>query len=220
MKRAVAFLDGQNVHNSLKALGLQEKDVDWSRLFARVLPTGHELVRSYWYHVRDVSEFDPATPKAARYCPPGVDEEAFLDEARRWHEAEHSRLMQLQRVVHRQLMLDYDAVEFRYRGVLRVNPFRRERLGEKGLDVGMAADMVALADRFDTAILFSGDADFAPVVQVLKDRLRRVVQVTIERGKPGSTPRSAAREMRVLVDAVHTLYETEITDSERGLLRS
>lgn len=220
MKRAVAFLDGQNVHNSLKALGLQEKDVDWARLFARVLPDGHELVRCYWYHVRDVSEFDPATPKAARYCPPGVDEEAFLDEARRWHQGEHERLMHLQRVVHRQIMLDFDAVEFRYRGVLRVNAFKRERLGEKGLDVGMAADMVALVDHFDTAILFSGDADFAPVVQVLKDRMRRVVQVTIERGAPGSTPRSAAREMRVLADSVRTLFEDEITDRKQGLLRS
>jgi len=217
--RAVAFIDGQNIHNSLKSIGLQEKDLDWFRVFKVILPEKHDLLRAYWYHIAQVSDFDWVPGKATRFCPPDVDEETFLQEARAWHRSEQDRIRHLQRTVHRQIMLDYDYIEFRYTGVLKVNPFRRERLGEKGLDVGMAVDMVARMAHYDSAILVSGDYDFAPAVQVLKDRLKRVYQVTVERGARGSTPRSSARGMRVMVDRVITLYEEDILDEKNGLLR-
>ena len=193
MYRAVAFIDGQNIHNALKSIGLQEKDLNWERVFAAILAENHELVRAYWYHIAQVSDYDWIPAKAGRYCPPGMDEETFLEESREWHRHEQERIRSLQRTVHRQIMLDYDYIEFRYTGILKVNPYRRERLGEKGLDVGMAVDMVAKMDHYDSAILVSGDYDFAPAVQVLKDRLKRVYQVTIERGGRGTIPRSSSR---------------------------
>lgn len=217
--RAVAFIDGQNIHNSLKSIGLQEKDVDWLQIFKRITPEEHELVRVYWYHIAQVSDFDWIPSKAMRYCPPDMDEDTFIKEAREWHRNEQERIRNLHRTVHRQIMLDYDYIEFRYTGILKVNPYRRERIGEKGLDVGMAVDMVAKMDWYDSAILVSGDYDFAPAVQVVKDRLKRVCQVTIERGARGSTPRTSSKGMRVMVDSVVTLYEDEVMDERNRLLK-
>ncbi len=217
--RAVAFIDGQNIHNSLKSIGLQEKDIDWFQVFKRITPEDHELVRVYWYHIAQVSDFDWIPSKAMRYCPPDMDEDTFIKEAREWHRNEQERIRNLHRTVHRQIMLDYDYIEFRYTGILKVNPYRRERIGEKGLDVGMAVDMVAKMDWYDSAILVSGDYDFAPAVQVVKDRLKRVHQVTIERGARGSTPRTSSKGMRVMVDSVVTLFEDEVMEERNRLLK-
>jgi len=217
--RAVAFIDGQNIHNSLKSIGLQEKDLEWRAVFDRITPGNHDLIRVYWYHIAQVSDFDWVPAKATRFCPPGVDEAAFIEESKAWHRSEQDRIRNLQRTVHRQIMLNYDYIEFCYTGILKVNPYRRERLGEKGLDVGMAVDMVAKMDHFDSAILVSGDYDFAPAVQVLKDRLKRVYQVTVERGGQGAVPRSTSKGMRVMVDQVITLYEEDILNEKNRLLR-
>lgn len=47
---------------------------------------------------------------------------------------------------------------------------------EKGVDVRLATDMVAAAfeDRYDTAILISGDGDFADAVQIVKNQGKHV----------------------------------------------
>ena len=51
---------------------------------------------------------------------------------------------------------------------------------EKGIDVKIAVDMITLAlkDVYDTAILVSGDSDFVPVINQLKE-LRKAVQVAM-----------------------------------------
>ena len=42
---------------------------------------------------------------------------------------------------------------------------------EKGVDVQLAVDMIRLADKntYDTAILVSGDGDFAPAIEIVQD---------------------------------------------------
>lgn len=53
---------------------------------------------------------------------------------------------------------------------------RRAGPVEKGVDVQLAVDLVSmgLKDRYDVAILISGDADFAPAVQIVKDEGKHV----------------------------------------------
>lgn len=54
---------------------------------------------------------------------------------------------------------------------------------EKGVDVNLAVDMLsgAYQDRYDTAILVSSDGDFAPVVNEVKRRGKRVEYVYFPR---------------------------------------
>ena len=53
---------------------------------------------------------------------------------------------------------------------------RGNTMVEKGVDVMIAADLIAHAyeDHYDTAILVSGDADFYPALQVVKDTGKQV----------------------------------------------
>ncbi len=53
---------------------------------------------------------------------------------------------------------------------------RGQTMVEKGVDVMIAADLIAHAyeDHYDTAILVSGDADFYPALQVVKDTGKQV----------------------------------------------
>ena len=71
-------------------------------------------------------------------------------------------------------------------GALKRIPYFEVKLGrlvrrasgmqEKGVDVRLATDMVAmgLRDRYDVAVLVSGDGDFADAVQVVKDAGKHV----------------------------------------------
>ena len=94
-----------------------------------------------------------------------------------------------------------DFLEFKYVGQYQVRPFQVHRieqapsgeisysgvqLGEKGVDVGIAVDMIAKMPHYDAAILVSGDADFLPAVGYLKDNLKYVYQFSVAKGVPPS----------------------------------
>ena len=66
--------------------------------------------------------------------------------------------------------------------------YRGKRIGEKGVDIGIAVDMIAKMPYYDVAILISGDADFLPVVGYLKDHLKYVYQFSVARGSAAFNP--------------------------------
>jgi len=69
--------------------------------------------------------------------------------------------------------------------------------GHQGdMDVHIAVDMMRLADRIDTAILFSGDGDMCRLVEAAQDKGVRVVVVSTERT---SRP-VVSRELRETAD--------------------
>ena len=64
------------------------------------------------------------------------------------------------------------------------------------MDVHIAVDMMLLADRIDTAILFSGDGDMCRLVEAVQDKGARVVVVSTEQT---SSP-VVSRELRMTAD--------------------
>ena len=82
-------------------------------------------------------------------------------------------------------------------GNLVYSPDSRPR--QKGVDVSLATDMLmhAFRDHYDTAVLVSGDADFADAVQAVKD-LGRNVEIALF--GPGSS-----RVLRDVADEVISL---------------
>lgn len=85
-------------------------------------------------------------------------------------------------------------------GYLVYRDFPRLPPREKGIDVRLATDMLthAFRDNYDTAILVSGDADFADAVQAVKD-LGRNVEIALF----GSA--NASRRLRDVADEVIAL---------------
>jgi uncharacterized LabA/DUF88 family protein len=214
----MAFIDGSNLHNQLKSIGLLEKDIDWRAFFSAVLPD-YDLIRASWYHVSRLATHQWYPSLSRRYCPPDLEAGEFEARCRQWYDAESIRLQKLHDEVHSRIAIENDLVDYRYAGVLRVNPYTQERLEEKGVDVGLAVDMVTMVDSYDVAVLVSGDYDFAEAIRFVKGHGRHVHLVTIEPGQPHDQ-RGQAWGLRVLVDLVTPMFETELCDPDRGIVRN
>ena len=95
------------------------------------------------------------------------------------------------------------------KGVVRIDPFKQNFLGEKGLDVALAVHMIKFHDKCDKIILVSGDLDYAEAIQFIKDNLKKVHIVRLFQGQP-PVNKSVSRTLMALADKVIDLYETEI----------
>lgn len=70
------------------------------------------------------------------------------------------------------------------KGVLRLGRFQREASGafrEKGVDVLLAVDLVRLAaeDRYDVAIVVSGDGDLVPAIKTVQQLYDKTAEVAL-----------------------------------------
>lgn len=218
MKKALAFVDGSNLHNQLKNVGLLEKDIDWRAFFQLALPDEYTLIRASWYHVNRLAPHQWYPSLARRYCPADEEEHDFETRCRQWYETESLRLQKLHDEVHSRIAIENDLVDYRYSGVLRVNPYTQERMGEKGVDVGLAVDLVTQVDSYDVAVLVSGDYDFAEAIRYVKHAGKQVHLLTIEPGAPTEL-RGQAWGLRVLVDLVTPVFESELKSKAHGVLR-
>jgi uncharacterized LabA/DUF88 family protein len=87
----------------------------------------------------------------------------------------------------------HDAIEFRRAGAIAYGLFD-QRLGvEKAVDVKLATDLIILRDIYDVAIIVSGDQDYVPAVQVVKDSGKTVVNVAFETRSGKLLPGGARR---------------------------
>jgi len=69
-------------------------------------------------------------------------------------------------------------------GVVRLARFQKDASGtirEKGVDVLIAVDLVRLAaeNKYDVAILFSGDADLVPAIETVQEVYHKEVEVAL-----------------------------------------
>ena len=79
--------------------------------------------------------------------------------------------------IHRVIANKYDAIEFKHSGAISHNLFTGKLGKEKTVDVNLAVDMLQLRDIYDMAIIVSGDQDYLPVVQAVKNAGKTVVNV-------------------------------------------
>ena len=137
-RRVMIFIDGSNLYHVLKQ-NTDKRNLDYKR-FAQKLCGDRELIRTYYYNIRQDS---PDNPKLAE------SQDRFLNAL---YETEYLEVK------------------------LGIWKQRGDTMVEKGVDVMIAADLISHAyeDHYDTAILVSGDADFYPALQVVKDTGKQV----------------------------------------------
>ena len=101
----------------------------------------------------------------------------------------------------------HDAVEFRRAGAITYNLFEQQLKQEKAVDVKLASDMIILRDIYDVAIILSGDQDYVPAVEVVKDSGKRVINVAfLTRG--GQLLPGGARRLNQVTDwSINIKYE-------------
>ena len=201
--------------------------------FDRATGWDHQLIRVHWYSAASISpwpasekhQLDLATRVVNRH--PEINHltpQKVIELAHGWYRRERNYFERLREQVFEGIQRHTDFLEFRYVGQYQVHPLRPYRIrqqedgeitylgvqvGEKGVDTGIAVDMIAKMSNYDSAILVSGDADFLPVVGYLKDNLKYVYQFSIAKGVPPSI-RYPSPYLRSNVDCFESYDEVEL----------
>lgn len=186
------------------------KKASWAELFDYlVTQTAHavtcsdiERVRTYWYVVAHVDFFPYKFPDAERQTENLLrvlgkdrqlkDELEALQGARRIERMKQvvddlrGRQTRMNNrfngwvTLQNGIALRHPAIEFRRAGAIRYDLFTHSFGQEKAVDVKLAIDLLKLRDIYDIAVIVSGDQDYVPAVEVVKDLGKTVVNVAFE----------------------------------------
>ena len=97
------------------------------------------------------------------------------------------------------ISLRHKAIEFRRAGAMTCDLFQNTLGREKAVDVKLACDMITLKDIYDVAIIVTGDQDYVPAVEVVKDCGKRIVNIAfLTRG--GQLLPGGARRLNQVTD--------------------
>lgn len=102
-------------------------------------------------------------------------------------------------------------IEFRRAGAISYNAFTRKLGSEKAVDVKLATDLVLLRDSYDIAIIVSGDQDYVPAVQAVKDS-GKIVYNVVFKTRSGKLLPGGARRLNHLTDCCIEITHNELID--------
>jgi len=145
-ERVMIFIDGNNLYHSLKhVIGKTNMDFD---KFSAKLSNNRHLIRTYYYNAPLNRDDDEDKHRLQQSFFDSLDSVPYLTK----------KFGRLERRIVRQTLPD---------GTFISAP----TYVEKGVDTLIVIDMMAFAfnDTYDTAILVSGDEDFAVVVEKVKE---------------------------------------------------
>ncbi|MDR1739786.1 MAG: NYN domain-containing protein [Bacteroidales bacterium] len=236
MKKVIILIDGQNLFYTLKSLKLIEKDLMWDCLFKSIIDDNDELIRVYWFrpqrildthytrqnirtdivhkkyrtHLEKYKTDIKAVPKDIINI---IEEEATCIE--RWLKEEKEKFSSIE-YAYDQLSLSFDDIEIVKTGILKVNPYKQEITGEKGVDIALAVKMISLSveKKCDKIILISGDYDYAEAVKYTKNNMTKIHIVKFHKGVPPKN-KSVSRDLAVLADKVIDIYESDLEGFKR-----
>lgn len=181
------------------------KKADWTKFYDWLSTQCHkneacERVRTYWYVVQflDFYPFDlPAPQKDAEKLKrllskhsPFQEElkmlsgEDLLKKLQNLYDELSERQKQMKKrfegwvTIQNGISTYHKAVEFRRTGGIRYSLFEKTLGQEKAVDVKLAVDLILLKDIYDIALIVSGDQDYIPAVQEIKDFGKRVINTS------------------------------------------
>lgn len=229
VKRCCIFVDGENLRHGIVNLFRNEftqndylpKHACWEKLFSTIAcmayPEG-ELLRAYWYTIQHLDFYPYRVDKdrgkrnsflrrqeALKPRLRELDGSQLDNECERIAEELSMRRQAMQKrfdgwiAIQNGIAQKHRAIEFRRAGAITYNLFT-SRLGtEKAVDVKLATDLIMLRDIYDVAVIVSGDQDYVPAVQVVKDAGKTVVNVAFER-RDGQLHPGGARRLNQVTD--------------------
>jgi uncharacterized LabA/DUF88 family protein len=228
-KRTCIFVDGENFRHSIVDLfdkfdrnDYLPKEADWGAFFddlvKKVLGDDGERIRTYWYVVESLDSYpytfsqlrkDPETLKSIilKNKPDlrKLDDSDQQDRIEQISQNVGNNLDKIRRrfdgwmEIQNGISIRHAAIEFRRSGAIRYNAFDDSLGPEKGVDVKLATDLIVLKDIYDVAIIVSGDQDYVPAVQVVKDFGKRVVNVAFQT-RSGKLLPGGARRLNLVAD--------------------
>lgn len=206
------------------------KTADWENFFNHLVEEADaELrLRTYWYVVEELDFWPYQIPRLLRETPAQLEQ--MLRQDRYWvakldgvtgpkmsvQDAANT-LIQRENGMRRRfdgwkhlqngIAESHDSIEFRRAGSIRYNLFRQNFGQEKGVDVKLATDLLKLNDIYDVGIIVSGDADYVPAVQNVKDWGKHIVNVSFLKKSGGLLPGGARRLNRMTDRNIEVGYD-------------
>jgi uncharacterized LabA/DUF88 family protein len=167
--RVAIFIDGSNFYHQLKkAFG--KAAIDYRKFPEKLCGAQRSLIQTYYYTAPFPRNIDPQK---------AIDQQKFF--------ACLQKIPNLSLCLGRLEKRSLDLAPELKKSIEQAlgNPLPPFYLVEKGVDVKIAVDMLRLAieDVFDTAILVSGDGDFADVLQAVKET-GKGVELALVSGTP------------------------------------
>jgi uncharacterized LabA/DUF88 family protein len=165
MERVMIFIDGSNFYHGLREEFEIKKEeahkvpaVDFSKFGNFLCGSGRKLEKIHYYNA-PLSQNDK-------------DKEAYKEQQRFFNS-----LQFVPNLIFTKGRLEKRYIKIEHKGIAKI--FGKESVSfhvEKGIDVNIAVDMLklAFANQYDTAILVSGDGDFASVVEAVKNLGKKV----------------------------------------------
>lgn len=200
------------------------KSADWTALFDWIVKsaTGDGVrVRTYWYVIASVDFYPYRFPDAkahgdrlfrllSRHSPyrtelaslSGDDLQATMERIVGQLNERQSRMVSRANgwlVMQNGIAARHKAVEFRRAGAITYSLFESQFQNEKAVDVKLATDLIVLRDIYDVALILSGDQDYVPAVEVVKDSGKRVINVAF-RTRGGQMLPGGARRLNQVTD--------------------
>lgn len=197
---------------------------DW--LVSQVLEDG-QRIRTYWYVIKmlDFFPYNLPNPKTVTTYPKEFEKLEIILSKYETYQKELDGLKEPHKTSRMVAMLEdlcerhnemekrfngwttiqdgisskHKGIEFRRAGAMTCNLFVNKLGTEKAVDVKLASDMITLKGIYDVAIIVSGDQDYVPSVEVVKDAGKQVVNVAfITRG--GDLLPGGARRLNQITD--------------------
>jgi len=192
---------------------------------------GGERTRTYWYVIESIDYFpyrfpDPVSERTelrnllCKYDPYEQELNA-LDSAAcdarmaqmvkdlRQRQTTMQKRCDGWRAIQDGIALKHQAIEFRRAGAMKYDLFEASLGQEKAVDVRLACDMIILKDIYDAAVIVSGDQDYVPAVQIVKDFGKRVVNVAfLTRG--GKLLPGGARRLNQKTDSSYSIAHADL----------
>lgn len=207
------------------------KKADWNKLFdyfVSCAASEGEKVRTYWYVVQFLDMFPYGLQKLSK------DATALrrVLEKGRWAKKELENLegdtlkVKMEEIVKKltkrenQMRRRFDGwrtlqdnissrwprVEFRHAGAITFNAFTQKLQKEKAVDVKLATDLITLRDIYDVGVIVSGDQDYVPAVQRVKDFGKTIINVAFVARNGKLLPGGARRLNHVTDDSIEIKY--------------
>lgn len=214
--KACIFIDGENFRHSLLALfpelrkSYLPKNANWSELLAYLADQAYDsqLLRTYWYTVeqilfspgrfsnsaelrKTIKDFGPKKFQELLRMPDADSKLEWILEIFAKDKSQMEKRFKFWKEFENGMAKRVDSLEFRRAGSIRYSLYDGEFGTEKAVDVKLAVDLLQLKKIYEVAIIVSGDQDYVPAVQAIKDAGKKVVNVVFINRKGDLLPGGA-----------------------------
>ncbi|MFA4917336.1 MAG: NYN domain-containing protein [Syntrophales bacterium] len=209
------------------------KEAQWTEFFdwlvVQAAPIAAERLRTYWYVVQHI-DYRPYRIESSRlgagelqrvlsrHFPfkkdlEGLESEALVDKMK-----EQVKTLTTRQDIMRKrsdgwiniqdgITNKHNSIEFRRAGSITFDLYKQQFQKEKAVDVKLATDLIVLNGIYDIAVIVSGDQDYVPAVQAVKDWGKKIVNVAFKTKNDKLLPGGARRLNQVTDWSIEISYD-------------